>query len=127
MMNIIEMEVIMNEEAKAACAGTKYDYIDLTDFQSLFDLEYKIRNRRYDEETARAHFKQYFRDLVADLQYQEIQWDMEHDEENVTRCKYCANYVDGVCVADILLHIDPDVDYCSRCSRLTWHDFRKED
>ena len=128
-MNIMEMEFIMNEEAKAACAGTKYDYLDLTDFQSLFDLEYKIRNRRYDKETARAHFREYFRDLVADLRYQEIQWDMEHDEENVTRCKFCRYYKceTKTCGhSDGMISPDPE-DYCSKAERLTWHDFRKED
>ncbi len=126
-MNIMEFELIRNEEAKEVANETGLDWMYLVDFQSLFDLSYDLRRRKLDEEELRYHFHNYFWDLAADLQWQAIEWEVEHDEVHVTRCKFCKNYISGVCICNILNIIDPDKDYCSRADRLTWHDFRKEE
>lgn len=126
-MNIMEFELIRNEEAKEVANETGLDWMDLVDFQSLFDLSRDMLRRRYDEDEIRLHFHNYFWDLAADLQWQAIAWEVEHDEVHVTRCKFCRMFRSGVCSANILRHIDPEEDYCSRADRLSWHDFRKED
>lgn len=87
-MNIMEFELIRNEEAKEVANETGLDWMDLVDFQSLFDLSRDMLRRRYDEDEIRLHFHNYFWDLAADLQWQAIAWEVEHDEVHVTRCKF---------------------------------------
>lgn len=128
-MNIMEFELIRNEEAKEVARETGLDWMDLVDFQSLFDLSYELRRRKLDEDELRYHFHNYFWDLAADLQFQEIQWDMEHDEVHITRCKFCRYYNRDhkTCGhSEGMISPDPE-DYCSKAERLTWHDFRKEE
>lgn len=130
-MNIMEFELIRNEEAQEVARETGLDWMDLVDFQSLFDLSYDMRRRKLDEEELRYHFHNYFWDLAADLQWQAIAWEVEHDEVSVTRCKFCKHYSErkdgpNTCLRLNLVFPDPE-DYCSKAERLTWHDFRKEE
>lgn len=130
MMNKMDVEFIEHYEAKAAAAGTDIDWRDLIDLLSVYDRDLAIRtlNLKYEDEL-HEYFRSTFRDLVIDMKYQAVQWDMEHDEVNVTRCKFCRYYKrDSKTCGHSNGMISPDPeDYCSRAERLTWHDFRKED
>lgn len=130
MMNKMDIEFIEHYEAKAAAAGTGIDWHDLIELVSIYDRDMAIRtlNLKY-EDDLHKYFKGVFRDLVIDMKYQAVQWEMEHDDVNITRCKFCRYYKPKTIHCSHpngIISPDPE-DYCSRAERLTWHDFRKED
>ena len=67
MKDIMMMEKIEHEEAKKAAEGTGYDWNDLLDFEALREL--KRRLYFADEEECRERFRNYFENLIRDLQY----------------------------------------------------------
>ena len=70
-MNIMELEFIEQEEVKKAAQGTKYNWVDLCDGQSLFDLKRELmRTKWLSEEEARAAFRNYFKDEIIALDWE---------------------------------------------------------
>lgn len=67
-MNTYEMEAIIFEEAKKASVGTRFNWVDLLDFESLNDLEKALKTRHRGKEECRTAFKEYFEDLILALE-----------------------------------------------------------
>lgn len=88
MKDIMMMEKIEHEEAKKAAEGTKYDWMDLLDFEALREL--KRRLYFADEEECREKFRAYFENLIRDLKYYD---EDEEDEasrfDEMTESEYC--------------------------------------
>ena len=127
-MNKMDIEFIKHYEAKAAAAGTEFNWQDLIELVSIYDTELAIRTLdiKYEDELHK-YFKGVFRDLVVDMKYQTVQWGIEHHMVNVVRCEYCKNWIkkEGICGAS-LLDMGPE-DFCSRPDPYTLEDFGKED
>lgn len=67
MKDIMLLEKIEHEEARKVAEGTGYDWNDLLDFEGLREL--KRRLYFADEEECRERFRNYFENLIRDLQY----------------------------------------------------------
>lgn len=67
MKDIMLMEKIEHEEARKACEGTDYNWMDLLDFESLREVKRRLYSAN--EQECREAFKEYFEDLVIDSIY----------------------------------------------------------
>lgn len=65
MLNIMEIERIEHEEAQRACEGTRHNWTDMLDWQSLSDLRKSLK--RADAEQCRKAFREYFETLIINL------------------------------------------------------------
>lgn len=68
------IERIAHEEAQKAAERTGRDWIALSDYQSLRDLERELASKKdWTEEDVRISLAVYFENLISDLEYYEEQ------------------------------------------------------
>lgn len=65
MMNRMQFESIMFEEAKKAAEGTKYDWVDLLDNTQ----QYESKAKRMSEAEMHDYWKAIFTDTIAALKF----------------------------------------------------------
>lgn len=81
-MNTMTIERIAHEEAQKAAERTGRDWMALSDFQSLRDLERDLASKKgWTEEDVRISLAVYFENLISDLEYYEEQEQEADDAE----------------------------------------------